>query len=224
MVGHMALIADAVMVERGGRRVAESPSFTIAPGQAATITGPNGAGKSTLLRALAGLLPLAGGTVRLNDIDLADDPPAFRDQIAYAGHLDAVKPALSVRANLAGWSAILGDGDPVRVDAALDRFSLTHISDAPAGWCSAGQKRRLGLARLLVTDRALWLLDEPTVSLDAGSVAIFAQEVARHCAGGGMAVAATHIDIGLPDGPSIHLTPPTAAAVESADPFLSGDW
>ncbi len=220
----MALIAEAVSIERGGRLAAAAPGFAVVAGEAAVLTGPNGVGKSTLLRALGGLLAIAGGSVTLNGINLADDPAAFREQVAYAGHLDAVKPALTVRGNLAVWAAILGSGNASRVDAALDRFSLTGIADAPAAWCSAGQKRRLGLARLLVIDRPLWLLDEPTVSLDADSVTAFAAEVARHCAAGGMAVAATHIDIGLPDGPRIAMQAPTARVADAADPFLGEGW
>lgn len=211
----MALAATGVKVERGGRLSLMAPDFRVEPGEAALVTGPNGAGKSTLLRALAGLLPLSGGSISLEG---EEDITAH---IAYAGHLDAVKPALSVRANLASWAAIYGGGD---VDAALERVSLDHIADAPAAFCSAGQKRRLGLARLLVTGRKLWLLDEPTVSLDQGSVETFAGMVADHCAQGGIAVAATHISFGMPEGPKIELTPPAEGAAASGDPFLTGAW
>lgn len=219
----MDLVASDIAVERSGRLVLTAPSFRVVPGEAALITGPNGAGKSTMLRALAGLIPCARGTITFGSYDVGKEVDEFREHIAYAGHLDAVKPALSVRSNLSHWADILdGTGDPV--DAALDRFALLSIADAPAAWCSAGQKRRLGLARLLVMGRPLWILDEPTVSLDAGSVTVFAEEVARHCAAGGIAVVATHIDIGLPPGPRITLAPPTADAVDADDPFLSGSW
>ncbi|MEM7544872.1 MAG: heme ABC exporter ATP-binding protein CcmA [Pseudomonadota bacterium] len=219
----MDLKADGIAVERSGRLVLTAPPLHVSPGETAVITGPNGAGKSTFLRALAGLLPCRRGTITFGPYDSAADGAEYGELIAYAGHLDAIKPALSVRSNLAHWAAILGGRDD-RVDAALARFDLSRIADAPAAWCSAGQKRRLGLARLMIVDRPLWILDEPTVSLDAGSVRVFAEEVARHCAGGGMAVAATHIDIGLPDGPRLSLTAPEAEEADADDPFLQGQW
>lgn len=211
----MALIAESVRVERGGRLALAAPDFRVAPGEAALVEGPNGAGKSTLLRAVAGLLPLAGGRIAL------DDGPAA-PAVAYAGHLDAVKPALTVRENLAVWAAIYGAGGDVA--AALADFGLSHIADEPAAFCSAGQKRRLGLARLPVSGRRVWLLDEPTVSLDAGAVAGFAAIVAAHCRAGGIALAASHVALGLPAGPRIALRPPAAGAAEAADPFLAGAW
>ncbi len=211
----MALVAEGVKVERGGRLALAAPDFRVEQGEAAVVTGPNGAGKSTLLRAVAGLVPLSAGRVWL------DGAEAPADEAAYAGHLDAVKPALSARANLVGWAAIYGGGG---VDEALERFGLAEAAEEPAGWLSAGRKRRLGLARLMVTKRRLWLLDEPTVSLDAASVAIFAALVAEHCAAGGITLAATHVALGLPPGPEIRIEPPRAAAAAAADPFLSGAW
>ncbi|MEO1613358.1 MAG: heme ABC exporter ATP-binding protein CcmA, partial [Pseudomonadota bacterium] len=198
-----------------------APAFAISRGEAARLTGPNGAGKSTLLRALAGLLPLRSGDASFEDVFLAQDSETFAQNVAYAGHRDAVKPALTVRENLAHWAAIYGG---VGVDAALERFSLTHIADSPAAFCSAGQQRRLGLARLMVLNRPIWLLDEPTVSLDVASVGVFADLVAAHCAKGGLAIAATHIEIGLPDGPQIQLEPPTETATTENDPFLAEGW
>lgn len=215
----MALIAEGARAERGGRLALAAPDFRVERGEAALVTGPNGAGKSTLLRAAAGLLPLSAGSIRLEGLGF--DGRALSEAAAYAGHLDAVKPALSVRANLAGWAALYG-GDGV--DAALERFGLREAAEEPAGWLSAGRKRRLGLARLMVTRRPLWLLDEPTVSLDAASVSVFADLVAAHCEAGGIALAATHVEIGLPPGPRIELVPPRAEAAAGADPFLSGAW
>jgi heme exporter protein A len=218
-----SLSATSIRVERGGRLALTAPDFTVRAGEAAVLTGPNGAGKSTLLRALAGLLPVTGGDASYGNASLAVDREAFGEHVAYAGHLDAVKPALSVSGNLAAWAEIYG-APPSRVGAALAQFSLDHIADAPAAYCSAGQKRRLGLARLLVMERPIWLLDEPTVSLDAASTKVFAAAVAAHCNAGGVAVAATHIDIGLPDGPRIELSPPAALAADEADPFLAEAW
>ncbi len=222
----MDLEAGDISVKRGGRLALVAAGFTVRAGEAARLTGPNGAGKSTLLRALAGLLPLTAGDARYSELSLAADREAFSQLVAYAGHLDAVKPALTVRENLTHWAAIFGAGavGADRIDAALSRFALDRIEDAPAGFCSAGQRRRLGLARLLVTDRPIWLLDEPTVSLDAASVEVFAEAVADHCAAGGVAVAATHIDIGLPAGPSLRLEPPAERDLVDSDPFTSGDW
>lgn len=217
----MGFEASEISAERGGRLALTAPGFAIPDGAACRLTGPNGAGKSTLLRVIAGLLTLRVGDASYRGVSLAEDREGFAQLTAYAGHRDAVKPALTVRENLAHWAAIYGGGG---VDAALARFSLDHIADAPAAYCSAGQQRRLGLARLLVMDRPLWLLDEPTVSLDAASVAVFAEVVAEHCAAGGIAIAATHIEIGLPDGPELRLDPPKAEAMTAADAFLEGAW
>ncbi len=219
----MILQADPIDVERGGRLALSAPGFEVAAGQTGVLRGPNGAGKSTLLRALAGLLPVAEGDARLDDLSITADREEFTANIAYAGHLDAVKPALTVRENLASWAALYetpADG----VGPALEAFNLTAIADTSAAYCSAGQKRRLGLARLLVMDRPVWLLDEPTVSLDAASVALFAEAVSAHCAGGGVALAATHIEIGLPEGPRIEIAPPAESAADESDPFLTGAW
>lgn len=219
----MELNAAGVEVTRGGRLTLQAPDFTVAAGQAAVLRGPNGAGKSTLLRALAGFLPLARGDAHLDGLALSNDRDGFAERIVYAGHLDAVKPALTIRGNLASWARIFGAAEG-KADEALERFQLSHVADMPAAYGSAGQKRRLGLARLLVINRPLWLLDEPTVSLDTNAVGFFADVVAEHCAAGGLAIAATHIDIGLPDGPLITLSPPTERAEEADDPFLGEEW
>lgn len=212
----MTLIAEDVTVERGGRLALVAPDFRVERGEAALVAGPNGAGKSTLLRALAGLSPLKRGRVAL------EGAAEVAAHVAYAGHLDAVKPALSVRANLGAWAAIYRSGGDV--DGALAQLGLSHIANEPAAFCSAGQKRRLGLARLLVTGRRVWLLDEPTVSLDAASVAILSERIAAHCGAGGIAVVATHVEFGLPAGPRIELTAPEAGAAAAGDPFLAGAW
>ncbi len=219
----MILSADPIEVERGGRLALSAPGFEVGAGQAGVLRGPNGAGKSTLLRALAGLLPMAAGDARLDGLSMKADREEFMAKVAYAGHLDAVKPAMSVRENLASWAALY-ESAPAGVDPALAAFNLTAIADTPAAYCSAGQKRRLGLSRLLVMDRSVWLLDEPTVSLDTASVALFAEAVSTHCAAGGVALAATHIEIGLPEGPRIDLAPPSEHTADEGDPFLTGDW
>lgn len=219
----MILAADPIDVHRGGRLALSAPGFEVAAGQAGVLRGPNGAGKSTLLRALAGLLPVTAGDARLDGLSLTTEREEFTAKVAYAGHLDAVKPAMTVRENLASWAALY-ETSASGVDPALAAFDLIAIADTSAAYCSAGQKRRLGLSRLLVMRRPVWLLDEPTVSLDAASVALFASAVSDHCRGGGVALAATHIEIGLPDGPRIEIRPPKEATADEADPFLTGGW
>lgn len=223
----MELIADDLACRRAGRLVFEGVSFRLSAGRAAVLRGPNGAGKSSLLRLLAGLIPPAAGTARLDGIPLAD-AEAWREKVALGGHLDAVKPALTVRENLTAWAAFHARPEAA-VEAALARFGLEGLAGDPAQWCSAGQKRRLGLARLLVTERPLWLLDEPTVSLDAASAEVLAAVVRAHVAEGGLALVATHVPLNLGAAEEILLPgrgaaparPPTAA---TADPFLSDDW
>lgn len=172
-------------VSRGGISILEGVGFTLGPGAALVLTGPNGIGKTTLLRTVAGLQPATGGEVDL--------PP---EGLAYAGHADGLKATLTVAENLTFWARIFGqDG----IGAALTAMDLLALADRPAQNLSAGQKRRLGLARLLVTGRSLWLLDEPTVSLDAASVRLFADAVRSHLAAGGAALMASHIDLGLGD-------------------------
>lgn len=191
-------------VARGGRIVVGGASFEVGAGEIATLEGPNGSGKSTLLRALAGLCPIASGQAEIagaaGDAQLTEDRDAYQEQTLYGGHLDAVKPALSVRENLAFWALYYGapaEGLQERLERAMERFALSEIADAPAATCSAGQKRRLGLARFAAIDRPVWLLDEPTVSLDAAAGERFAALLAEHAVGGGLAIVATHAPLGL---------------------------
>ena len=197
----LALIADDLAVRRGGRNVLDGISFRIGAGEAVVVSGPNGAGKTTLLRALAGFLPLTHGSLTLEGGDPDRDLP---QQCHYAGHLDVVKPKLTVAENLDFWATYLG-GPPQAPVAALERLALGDLSDVSAAYLSAGQKRRLGLARLLVAPRPIWLLDEPTVSLDAESTGTFARIVEQHMAGGGIVLAATHVDLGIRGTRSLRL-------------------
>ena len=181
------LVAEGLAVARGGLRVLEGLSFALAPGAALILRGPNGAGKTTLLRTLAGLQPPEAGRIS-----------AAPDSIAYAAHADGLKATLTAAENLAFWARAFGAPKDAAARA-LDAFGLAALAGRQAQHLSAGQKRRLGLARLLVTGRPVWALDEPTVSLDAAATATFAAVVRAHCAGGGAAVIATHVDLGLPE-------------------------
>ena len=201
----MHLDVDGLRVSRGERTVLDRLSFRVASGEALLLTGPNGVGKSTLLRCIAGLIrPDAGactltGSAEVDGMHVfaADVDASVGEQCHFIGHLNAVKPSLTAAENLAFWGAMLAGNDVRHERRALGRLGLEGLADVPAGYLSAGQKRRLGLARLLVAKRPLWLLDEPTVSLDAASVATFAGIVAEHLAGGGIAIAATHVPLGL---------------------------
>ena len=224
----MELVADNLTCRRGGRIVFRDLSFRVSTGQAVLLRGPNGAGKSTLLRVIAGMLPVLAGDVSVGEASLISDRSALQEQIAYAGHLDAVKPALTVRQNLVLWAGIFGAGE-AGIDAELERFDLARIAARPVSQCSAGQKRRLGLARLPVVQRPVWLLDEPTVSLDASASVLVADLIRDHCAKGGIVLAATHIDLGLTDTSVLQLQGENAVAQASApdtseDAFLAGDW
>lgn len=186
------LCARDLTVARGGVPVLEGVSFALGPGRALILRGPNGSGKTTLLRTLAGLQPPVTGSIE-----------AAEESIAYASHADGLKSTLTVRENLTFWAAAFGTSD---IAAALDAFDLNGLADRPAGALSAGQKRRLGLARMGVTGRPVWLFDEPTVSLDATAVGRFADAVRAHLGQGGAALIATHIDLGL-DGDVLDVTP-----------------
>jgi len=192
----MRLSAWDLSMERGGRRLFSRLGFEAEAGSALIVTGPNGAGKSSLLRGLCGLLPFQAGAFALEG---GDKERTVGEQAHYLGHADALKSALTAGENLAFWAGTLG-GDPRRETclAALARVGLAHVVDFPARALSAGQKRRVALARLLVADRPLWLLDEPTTALDAAAQAAFAAIVQAFMGEGGIVVAATHAPLGLP--------------------------
>ncbi len=192
----MQLIADNLSVERGGRVIVSGVSFAVRQGDALLLTGANGAGKTTLLRALAEFLPLSSGTIR---VDGGDAEKSLAEQAHAIGHANAVKAHLTVGENVLFWSRFLDgdDGAGQRAAAALEAFALSDLEDFPASYLSAGQKRRVGLARLLAAPRPIWLLDEPTVSLDAASSARLARVVNAHTSSGGIVIAATHLPLGL---------------------------
>jgi heme exporter protein A len=204
----MKLIAEKLSARRGGRILFTGLSFSVEAGSALLVTGPNGAGKTTLLRTLAGFLPPGMGRVLLEG---GAAEAGIAEQCHYVGHANAVKPSLTVAENAAFWSGFLG-GAPDRLDGALAAFGLEALRDIPTGYLSAGQRRRAGLMRLLLAERALWLLDEPTTSLDAAAQEMLAGAVNRHLAGGGLVVAATHVALGFERSQRLHLGRPAASA------------
>jgi heme exporter protein A len=189
----MRLTASDLACFRGGRRVFASIHFVVGTGEALLVTGPNGAGKSSLLRLIAGLVRPTAGQLSL---DGGDPELTVAEQAHYLGHQDALKPALTVTENLAFWMQFLG-GSAGGSEAALAAVGLAGIAALPAAYLSAGQRRRLSIARLISVKRPLWLLDEPTSALDTAAQAMLAGLMTEHLAGGGLIVAATHGPIGL---------------------------
>jgi heme exporter protein A len=189
----MRLVANGLDCVRGGRTVFENVAFSASSGESLSVVGRNGAGKSSLLRQIAGLVRIAGGTIALEE---GDPELGIAEQAHYLGHLDALKASLSVRENLAFWSGYLGGG-VAGVDNALTALDLAGLADLPAAYLSAGQRRRLSIARLIAVPRPLWLLDEPTTALDVIAQQRFAELMRAHLDGGGIIVAAVHGSIGL---------------------------
>ncbi|MGX7875788.1 heme ABC exporter ATP-binding protein CcmA [Mesorhizobium sp. ORM6] len=202
----MRLIAENLGGERGGEAVFSGIGFALDRGQALVVTGPNGSGKSTLLRIIAGLLPVAEGRLLLEGGGEAF--PSVAAACHYLGHQNAMKTALSVAENLRFWRDFNGSGDSI-VEEALETVGLGGIGHLPFGYLSTGQRRRAAIAKLLVSHRPLWLLDEPTAGLDKASEARFAGLMARHCAEGGIVVAATHLPLGLDGAQALAMGQPS---------------
>jgi heme exporter protein A len=199
----MRLRAWDLTIERGGRRLFAGLSFAADDGAALIVTGPNGAGKSSLLRALCGFLPIEAGGFALEG---GDAERSVGEQAHYLGHADGVKGALTAGENLAFAAAMLGgESSHAAQRAALARVGLAHVIDFPARLLSAGQRRRVALARLLIADRPLWLLDEPTTALDAGAQEACVTILREHLRGGGVIVAATHAPLALEGAQELRL-------------------
>ncbi|NJM55386.1 MAG: heme ABC exporter ATP-binding protein CcmA [Verrucomicrobiae bacterium] len=223
------LVVTDLVVERGGRTVIAGLSFEVYAGEAVVVTGPNGAGKTTLMRALAGFLAPKSGTIELrhsaSDVagSTGDDPASIAEQAHVIGHLNGIKATLTVAENMAFARNYLASGRPPSgpsgttsedcIGAALDQLGLGNLAGIPAGLLSAGQKRRLCLGRLLVAQRQIWLLDEPTVSLDTLSTRLVATLVDQHVTSGGIAIIVTHVPLGLAAYRELELRTPTATAV-----------
>ena len=189
----MRLSERGVTCVRGGRTVFAGLDFVASGGDVLAVTGANGSGKTSLLRLIAGLLAPAEGSIALQG---GEPELTLAEQTHYLGHRDALKPALSVMENLAFWRDFLG-GEVFEASDSLKAVGLDHAAHLPAAYLSAGQRRRLSLARLLVTRRPVWLLDEPTAALDAGGQELFAGLMGDHLGRGGLIVAATHGPLGI---------------------------
>jgi len=204
MVSHMdGFSGTGLACVRSNRIVFAGLDFAVSPGGALVLSGPNGSGKSSLLRLMAGIARPAAGNISWQGTPLSEDPEMFFARMHYVGHRDAVKPALTVRENLS-FHAALRPG-PTDIDAALDRVDLAALADLPARMLSAGQTRRLTLARILATPAPLWLLDEPTIALDYRAVDRLRGAIDDHRAGGGIIVASTNVPLGIDDATTIDL-------------------
>jgi heme exporter protein A len=197
----MKLIGEMLSSERGGRTLFSELAFQVSSAQTLVLLGGNGAGKTTLIRIIAGIAKPDRGRLRFEG---GHAEQGLGEQCHYVGHLSAVKTSLTVHENATFWSRFLG-GAAQRIAGALEVFGLAALQGIPAGYLSAGQRRRLGLARLLLAERPIWLLDEPMVSLDAAAQAIVTRVANAHLATGGLVVAATHAPLGFSAPRELHL-------------------
>ena len=215
----MQLAAIDLACVRAGRAVFAGLSFALAAGEAMTVLGRNGAGKTSLLRLIAGLLRPAAGQI---SIEGGDADLSLAEQCHYLGHQDAAKPILTVAENLAFWAHYLGSG---KNPGALAALGLEALADIPAAYLSAGQRRRLSLARLIAAPRPIWLLDEPAASLDAAAQERLGEIMREHLAGGGIVVAATHGPLTLDGAKVLHLDHmPSRAPAAATASDAPGEW
>jgi len=215
------LRATKLNVERGGRLVISDLSFSLVSGRAMLLTGPNGAGKTTLIRALAGLVPIRSGQLELSpkhEATSQSDDLLVGEQSHYIGHSNATKPELTVHENLAFWARFMS-GNSQGEAAALHDLDLGALADIPVRYLSAGQQRRVALARLRVAGRPVWLLDEPTVSLDTANTERLVALGNAHLADGGMIIAATHTPLAFAPSDELRLRP---VDIDMDHPVLAG--
>ena len=196
MCQNMKLTVNDLTLLRGGLEVVRDIAFEVFAGEALIVTGQNGAGKSTLLRGISGLLPLHRGHVTLEDETGKQFENPVREYVHYLGHQNGMKLSLTVRENLEFWQDFMGEA-MLSVEEALEEVDLAHTIDLPFNYLSAGQKRRVSIARLLVSDRPIWVLDEPTAGLDAPSVRMFTNLAKSFVEDEGILIAATHLPLGL---------------------------
>jgi heme exporter protein A len=215
----MRLSGTDLVCRRGGRDIFVGLNFSVASGEALMVGGRNGAGKSSLLRMVAGLVRIAGGNL---DLEGGHPDLTIGEQAHYLGHQDALKPSLSVAENLEFWAGFLGPAIPNR-SAALGAVGLAALADLPAGYLSAGQRRRLSLARLLAVKRPIWLLDEPASTLDAAGQRRLRDFMRSHLAAGGLIVAATHAALGIDGAQELRLDQLSPAFVQATASLADGD-
>jgi heme exporter protein A len=200
----MALFSgENILCFRGERIVFANLSFSIQSGEALILNGSNGSGKSTLLRLMAGLLKPYKGVVKWDNENISDDLEGHNAHLNYVGHADVIKPVLSVRENIAFWASLRPTSSNIEV--ALEAFGIGYLTGVPGRFLSAGQKRRVNLARIIASPTKLWLLDEPTTALDIEAISDLKREIATHRASGGMVIASTHAEIGLNDANVLNL-------------------
>ena len=204
------LVGESLACRRGERLVFAGIDIRLPAGGALLLTGANGSGKSSLLRLLATLLEPADGRLLWGGAPVAEDLPRYRAGLHYVGHLDAIKPALTVRETLRFWAALRGAARP-SIEAALDAFAIEPLADWPCRWLSAGQRQRLALARLVAAPAAIWLLDEPIAALDADGERRLAAAIVAHRGQGGRVVVATHQTLPLDDATHLSLEDFSAA-------------
>ncbi|MBL1405178.1 MAG: heme ABC exporter ATP-binding protein CcmA [Rhizobiales bacterium] len=197
----MKLVAETISVNRGIKRVVQDLSFEVEQSEALIVTGENGAGKSTLLRAIAGLLPLDSGSV---DLQGGKEELLLREQCHYLGHQNGLKTALSVKENLEFWQNFSGEPD-FAIQETLEIVGLAHTLDLPVGYLSTGMKRRIAIAKLLITRKQVWIVDEPTAGLDGASSKMFIDICSAFCDDGGILIAATHLPLDLKKTKSLHV-------------------